>query len=245
MNDVIVLAAGLGRRLAAATTLPKWLAPVGASSPAEVQLAGFCDAGVERLVVVTSPSALDIARAVEPWRDRLAVSLVSNPHAATRNNWYSLVLGFEGWLAIGGDAVTVVNSDLFARPSWMARMLADMAGAEVAAALAIDDVRPLTDEAMKVSATGRWITAIGKRGVVDPRGEYVGVSRWHRAAAMDLLAILTSFVDVPERVDNWYEHGIQEHLLAGAEYLLVPVPDCEWIEIDDERDLDAARALQL
>lgn len=247
MNDVIVLAAGLGRRLAGATTLPKWLAPVGDTSPSAVQLAGLVDAGASRVLVVTSDPATEIERAVEPWRERLQVALVPNPHAATRNNWYSLAVGLEAWLHTGqAEDVTIVNSDLYARPAWFVALLREMWADPEGAALAIDGVRPLTDEAMKVSLAGPGtIGSIGKVGINDPRGEYVGVSRWRRPAAEELLAILWGFEGQPERVDNWYEHGIQEHLLAGARYSMVPVPDSEWVEIDDERDLELARRIAI
>ena len=131
MTDAIVLAAGMGRRLAGATDGPKWLAPVGGSCPAEVQLGAFEAAGIRRIMVVTSPSPSAIAAAVEPWLDRLDIELVQNEHAHDRNNWYSLHLGLDRWLATGGDEVVLVNSDLYAGVDWFIDLMASVKGRPV------------------------------------------------------------------------------------------------------------------
>jgi choline kinase len=247
VTDVIVLAAGLGRRLAGATALPKWLAPVHESCPAAVHLRAFEAAAVGRVHVVVPPRAPEIDALVEPWRGRLDVELVANDHSADRNNWYSLLLGLRAWQRDGaGDAgVVVVNSDLFAGVSWFAQLLRALPQTGAPAALGVDPERGRTDEAMKVGldTAGGQVTAIGKVGVDQPGGEYVGIAWWSRSGAAVLGEVLEGFLDDPARADCWYEHGIAEHIAAGGRYDAVPVPSARWVEIDDEADLATARSL--
>lgn len=247
MTDVVVLAAGLGRRLASVTALPKWLTPVNGSSPADEHLEAFARAGIERVLVVVHPEATIIEAHIDPWRDRLSINLVPNVHAAERNNWYSLLLGIEAWRATDSADLTVVNSDLFASAAWFSALLAAISTSGRPAALAIDPARGRTDEAMKaaLSTSGDEVTAVGKIGIDEPGGEYVGLSWWGRPAALELADILASFTHDPDRADHWYEHAIQCHLDAGARYAAVSVPTSEWVEIDDEADLTAARELPM
>lgn len=245
MTDVIVLAAGLGRRLAGVSALPKWLTPVNGSCPAQAHLEAFERAGVDRVHVVVSPDAASIEEFVEPWRRRLALHLVPNDHAADRNNWYSLLLGLDAVTTTGAADVVVVNSDLFARASWFSALLEHIHLGGHPAALAVDPARGRTAEAMKVAVDteGASVTAIGKVGVSEPAGEYVGLAWWSASAAAALRPVLGGFVGDAARIDNWYEHAIQCHLDDGGRYAAVAVPSSEWVEIDDEADLDAARRL--
>jgi hypothetical protein len=88
------------------------------------------------------------------------------------------------------------------------------------------------------------VTGIGKVGIEDPWGEYVGLAWWSPEAAAELTKVLAGFEGDPARTDHWYEHGIQSHIGAGGRYQAVDVPSDRWVEIDDEADLAAARALR-
>lgn len=213
--------------------------------PAAGHLRAFEAAGVGRVHVVVHPAVDAIDAFIAPWRDRLALDLVVNDHAEDRNNWYSLLLGFDAWATSGGDDVVVVNSDLFADASWFTGLLGAITSCRQPAALAVDPTRGRTDEAMKVAldVDGDHVTAIGKVGIAAPGGEYVGLAWWSRSSALELRDVLAGFVAEPGRVDHWYEHGIQCHLDAGGRYAAVPVPSDHWVEIDDEADLEAARRL--
>lgn len=190
-----------------------------------------------------SPDAGPIEEHVAPWRARLDLSLVVNDHAADRNNWYSLLLGLDAWQPVA-EGVVVVNSDLYADPGWFGALLPRMADRSTGATLAVDPARGRTDEAMKVALdpAGR-VAAIGKVGIDEPGGEYVGLAWWGPTRAAELRHVLASFDGEPRRVDCWYEHGIQAHLETGAAYGSVRVPSSSWVEIDDEDDLRSARRL--
>lgn len=79
----IILAAGVGRRLAGVTDSPKCLLRFGGASLLERQLAMLAEAGVERLTVVTGFAAMRIEQALAVLAPRimpeLAVTTVFNP----------------------------------------------------------------------------------------------------------------------------------------------------------------------
>jgi choline kinase len=247
VTTAIVLAAGLGRRLATETTLPKWLTPVNSTCPALEQLRSFGAAGIDDALVVVGDAEPEISEALSRWDAHVPVRLVPNPHSASLNNWFSLLLGLEAWLATDRDDVVVVNSDLFASSEWFEALLHEVLVSAGDAVLAVDATRGRTDEAMKVSLDriNMRVTGIGKRGIEEIGGEYVGLAWWNRQAAKGIVEHLAAFVGVPERADCWYEHAIQEHLADGAHYTAVSVPSTGWVEIDDQHDLAAARSMVL
>jgi choline kinase len=249
MIDLVVLAAGRGRRLGAlGDDTPKWLLEIGGTTLADRQLeaiqraAGRSGDVVRSVSVVVGHAASAIAsfaaQRVEP-----EIALVDNPSYDEINNWYSLLLALR---ALGeadeADRLVVFNADLLAHPDWFAQFLVDCAGAAAEALIAVDTARPLTDESMKVSvATGapHLLERIGKAGVEDPVGEYVGMFMVRGSAREALTATLETYVGSDAAVDHWYEHAIGE--TAGNRVWVVwPTPDGEWIEIDDEADYASA-----
>ncbi|MDQ2650312.1 MAG: NTP transferase domain-containing protein [Actinomycetota bacterium] len=243
MTTAVILAAGVGKRLATETLLPKWLAPVGDGTPCREQLDSLVLTGPDEVVAVVGVGdpAAAVERYVEPWRDRLSIRLLENPLHDVRNNWYSLLLALED--LDGGDDVLVFNSDLFAAAEWLAEAARRLVTCGEPAALGLDMERPLTDEAMKVSVEHDRCRRIGKVGVDQPKGEYVGISWWSADSAEELRKLLAAYLDQPDAVNNWYEHGIDDHLVAGASYAAVAMPSMDWVEIDDPSDLAAARSL--
>src|SRR5213078_1962422 len=183
-------------------------------------------------------------------RPEPGLALVDNPTFDELNNWHSLLLALQ---ALAGsdraaDRVVVFNADLLAHPHWFARFLLDSADPAAGDALiAVDTVRPLTDESMKVSLRDdapELLSAIGKVGVAGPVGEYVGMFMVRGAARERLRTTLETYIGSDEAVDHWYEHAIGETARDGASWRVWPTPDSEWIEIDDEADYAAALRME-
>ena len=254
---VVVLAAGHGRRLGpAGGPGPKWLIDVGGAPIAERHLTAVEQAlGPDTDVLVVVGHASDrVERYCEARvaRSRLRPLLVRNDQHAQRNNWYSLLVGLDALEgSLGEDQVVVVlNSDLFGPPAWIGALLtaaAELAG--VPGFLAVDVTRPITDEAMKVAAgpsdvTGRrWCTAIGKVGVGDPVGEYVGMSALAPSGRALVHDALRAFTAEEARADAWYEEAFQEISATSPFLTLSPTPSSDWVEIDDAEDLRTAERL--
>ena len=236
----LVLAAGAGRRLRPYTDdLPKALVPLDERRTVlDVTLASFAAAGLTDVAIVAGYRGDAIRARVSGWEAAtgLRISVVWNDHAEDRNNAYSLWCArdvlLEGALLANGDTL---------HPTSVDRLLLD-ADDGTSILLALDDVKTLGDEEMKVlcDGTGR-MKSISKLLPHDADGEYIGVSLVPPAAAPAL-------VDALERTwrhdaQQYYEDAYQLLADEGHAIQVQPIGDVEWTEIDDHVDLARAREL--
>ncbi len=234
----MVLAAGAGKRLGAETAeLPKTLLPVdGDRTILDVALGNFRAVGLEEAVIVTGYAAGRIEERVPELerRHRLRLELVFNPKALEWNNAYSLWCARDA-LARG---VMLANGDTVHPASVEETLLAARGPALV---IAVDDVKPLAEEEMKVHVRqdGR-LDRINK--AIDPstaQGEYIGVTLIEPAAA----APLAEALEATWRRDPslYYEDGFQEFADRGGHVGTAPIGRVDWVEVDDPADLARAR----
>jgi choline kinase len=236
----MVLAAGAGRRLAPYTeTLPKTLVPVdGDRTILDIALGNLAAAGLDRAVVVTgyAAGAIEERRAALEERHGIGLELVFNPKAEEWNNAYSLWCARDHF----GDGVLLINGDTVHPPSVEETLLAAR-GPDIL--LALDDVKPLAEEEMKVHVSGAGrMTRINK--AIDPstaQGEYIGLALIEPAAAGALAdALEATFTRDPQL---YYEDGFQEFSDRGGHVGTAPIGAVEWAEVDDHRDLERAREI--
>src|SRR3954469_13923821 len=235
----MVLAAGAGRRLESLTEdLPKTLLPVyGDSTILDIALATLARAGRERVVVVTGYAAERIAErqvALEA-RHGVALELLFNPKAEEWNNAYSLWCAREHF----AQGVLLCNGDTVHPPEVEERLLAGRGGAEVV--LALDDSKALGHEEMKVLLDQRGLLR-GLNKAHDPgeaAGEYIGLTLIEPEAAAGLAEAL----EATWRRDPglYYEDAFQEYADRGGRVGVASVGGLEWVEVDDQADLDRAR----
>ena len=245
----LVLAAGAGRRLRPDTdALPKALLPVarngqhGEVTILDIALRNLAAVGLSDIVIV-------VGYAADAIRDRVAtlerehgvrLTLVDNDRAEEWNNAYSLWLAREhfaaGALLVNGDTVHPVSVE---------KTLLGAAGnlSQAGIVLAVDDVKRLADEEMKVvtGPDGR-LTRITK--LMDPaqaHGEYIGATLIDPAAA----APLADALEATWRRDPslYYEDGYQELADRGAFIGVAPIGEVEWVEVDNHDDLRRARQI--
>ncbi len=237
----MVLAAGAGKRLESLTDrLPKTLLPVdGDRSILELTLANFAQVGIEEVVIVTGFAAERIEDRVPEFEDEhgLRLTPLRNPKAEEWNNAYSLWCAREHFhrdvLLVNGDTVhpAVVQERLIAvaRPD--------------AVILAVDDVKDLDEEEMKVrlSADGSLEQISKGLDPAEAQGEYVGLTMIGSQTATALAGSL----EATWRRDPglYYEDGFQE--LADREGAVTgaSIGSVAWVEVDDARDLELARAV--
>jgi choline kinase len=237
----MVLAAGAGKRLGEETAeRPKTLLEVdGDRSILDIGLANFAAVGLERAVIVTGYAADRIEELVPALQDRhgLELELVFNPKALEWNNAYSLWCAREhfsrGVLLANGDTV---------HPASVEETLLGARGS-VDVLIAVDDVKPLAEEEMKVHVTEEGLLdRINKS--LDPasaQGEYIGVTLIEPFAADALAdALRATFERDPQL---YYEDGFQELADRGGRVGIAPIGKVDWVEVDDHRDLARARAL--
>ncbi|HYF28347.1 MAG TPA: NTP transferase domain-containing protein [Baekduia sp.] len=239
---VVVLAAGRGSRLGAlGAETPKWLLEVGGRPLADRHLAGVAASGaVASTRVVTGHAAEAIERMLASRPG--APATVHVAEFAERNNWWSLLCALRCLPA--GGAVAVVNADLCVEPATLTAFLDDTAVGDADGVLAVDLLRDLTDESMKVARKpDGTLDRIGKAGVADAAGEYVGMLMARGEVLAALRATLESFVDRPGAAGEWYEGAVARTAAAGTPWHVWPMPSSAWVEIDDDADLGAAQSL--
>jgi choline kinase len=242
----MVLAAGASRRLRPDTDeLPKALLPVsGETTILDIALRNLAAVGMNEVVIIVGHAAHAIADRTADLEATHGVTLelVHNGRALEWNNAYSLWLAREyfsrGALLVNGDTVHPVSVEktlLAARGSG--------AAGRARVILAIDDVKPLADEEMKVVLDARGLLSkISKQ--MDPAkayGEYIGATLIEPSAAVPLAdALETTWRRDP---GLYYEDGYQELADRGGEIAVVPIGDVDWVEVDDHSDLRRAREI--
>jgi choline kinase len=251
---VIILAAGRGSRLGRlGADTPKWLLDVGGATIADRQLTGIVAAdrrvpgGLGAIHVVTghSSAAIDAFAAMRPEHD---LSLLHNVDYARRNNWFSVLLALRAVGDRDGGRVAVINGDLCAEPAWITSFLVAAATTASESLVAVDLERTLTDESMKVAVRPddrSALQAIGKTDVVAPVGEYVGMLMARGDTLAALRDALESFEGAAEAADAWYEGAVALTAQRGTAWRVWGTPDSRWVEIDDDRDHDAAVRLAI
>jgi choline kinase len=253
-THVAILAAGRGTRLGAAVkTTPKWLLDLDGMTVADWHLRAIAAARrslpqAAIAVHVVTGHAADAVRGYARRCGQDGLNIIHNPAYDRLNNWYSLLVALRA-LPARDTRVVVLNGDLFVPQGWMAHFLVDAATTTAEALVAVDMERPLTDESMKVSsrvadgADAATLRAIGKTGVTDPVGEYIGMLMASGSVLSDLRRRLEGFVGVPDAADAWYERAMGHSARAGKEWRLWATPDSGWVEIDDDADRQKALAL--
>ncbi|HEX4063534.1 MAG TPA: phosphocholine cytidylyltransferase family protein [Streptosporangiaceae bacterium] len=242
----MVLAAGAGRRLAPDTdALPKTLLAVdGQDTILDIALRNLAAVGLREIVVVVGHAAEAIEARAPGLQRRYGVTLtlLPNDRALEWNNAYSL------WLASDyfGRGVLLVNGDTVHPVSVEKTLLAaanEAAPDGPGVIIAVDDVKPLADEEMKVVLDARGLLArITKR--MDPAsayGEYIGATLIRPEAAAPLAGAL----EATWRRDPglYYEDGYQELVDRGGAVAIAPIGAVEWVEVDNHDDLRRARVI--
>jgi choline kinase len=245
----MVLAAGAGRRLRPHTdTLPKALLPVdGQTTILDIGLRNLAAVGLSEVVIVVGYAAGAIVDQVARLeRDYgITITLVHNDRAQEWNNAYSLWLArdhFErGVLLANGDTVhpKSVEESVLAR----AGAAASPAPPPGRIVIAIDDVKPLADEEMKVTLDHSGLM-LRITKLMDPavaHGEYMGVTLIEPSSA----AALAGALETTWRRDPglYYEDGFAEFARSGGAVLAAPIGVVDWVEVDNHEDLLRARQI--
>jgi choline kinase len=235
----IVLAAGAGRRLHPLTyALPKTLLEVSDDRTIlDVALANLASVGVRDVVLVTGFAADVVEGRRRDLEDRHGVRIetVFNERALEWNNAYSLWLARE-WFTQG---VVLCNGDTVHPPVVEDTLLASR-GPEIL--LAIDDVKSLADEEMKVIVKDGRVTRITKQmAPSSAAGEYIGVAVLEPAASASLAQALEDTWQA--NPDLYYEDGFQLFADRGGNIGVAPIGAQPWVEVDNHDDLARAREI--
>jgi choline kinase len=233
----VVLAAGSGRRLLPYTSdVPKTLVPVADGlTILDVILGNFASVGITDVAVVVGHAASSVRGLVPDLEERYGVrlELVHNERFGW-NNAYSL------WLArdlLGGGAV-LVNGDTL-HPAAVEKTLLAQRGLGVH--LAVDTLRELTDEAMKVRLDGAGRVVHIAKSLPAADGEYIGVCLVEGAVVPLLAECLAETWQRDPQL--FYDDAFQ--LLADRTRIVsgVAIGALDWVEVDTPADLCRAREI--
>jgi len=235
----LVLTAGAGRRLRPYTDqLPKALIPVdGETTILDIALRNLTEIGLSEVAIVVGHAAAAVADRQSDLERRYGVTLhlVHNDRADEWNNAYSLWLAREhfagGALLVNGDTVHPVSVEK--------TLLAERGPGIL---LAVDDVKRLGEEEMKVTLAGGRLRRITK--LMDPAsafGEYIGATLIEAHAA----PALADALEATWRRDPglYYEDGYQELVDRGGEIRVATIGQVDWVEVDNHEDLARAREI--
>ncbi|URN13649.1 phosphocholine cytidylyltransferase family protein [Streptomyces radiopugnans] len=242
----LVLARGAGRRLRPYTdTLPKALVPVdpageGTTTVLDLTLGNFREVGLTDVAVVVGyrKEAVHERRAALEKKYGVKLHLVENDKAEEWNNAYSL------WCArdVIKEGVILANGDTV-HPVSVEQTLLEARGKGQRIILALDTVKKLADEEMKVvTEPGRGVRRITKlMDPADATGEYIGVTLIEGDAAADLADALKATYERDPQL--YYEDGYQEMVDRGLTIDTAAIGDVRWVEIDNHDDLNKAREI--
>ena len=229
----IILAAGVGKRLATVTRdRPKCLIELGGRSLLVRYLDALLEAGIKTAVIVVGHQREMIRAAVGESYRGLAIRYVVND-LYERGSLYSL------WLArvTFDDDLLIMDADVLCPNSFVARLV----HSPHPNAILIDEtVRQQSEERMAVIRGGR-VVALTKRIPNEPPdfiGEGVGFLKVTREDARRMLAAMEPFVARGE-LDMEYEDTWEtffRDITVGYE----KVGGQPWIEIDFQEDIERA-----
>jgi choline kinase len=232
----IILAAGVGRRLAPLTDhTHKALLPVGGRSLLDRMLASLAACGVEESVLVVGHCQDQVRRAAGSARGGMRISYVVNP-AYQQGSIRSLWCARETMLS---ESTLVMDADVLFPERFLTRLIA----APAPSALLLDRGFQDTGEEVKLYAVGDRVIALGKKLVPeawDVIGEGVGFFKCSATHAPEYIGLLEESIQETGGA-NEYEDALHR-LLARVPVGWVDVTGLPWTEVDFAEDLRRAEA---
>jgi choline kinase len=224
-----ILAAGLSSRFGQGQ---KALYAIDGVSLLERSLRQLLDAGVSTVTVVCGHRAEDVEQAT---RDLAldGVTTLKNEKYDVWNNFYSVELACSD--APAGDLL-LVNGDVVYLASALVAVLEPATG-DLFLCVADEE---FDEEAMKVSAHGGIVRALGKAlPQASFGGEFIGISRLTPAARRWYVGF-SNWARSHDLTGIYYE-DIYDGLCGGLTAVACGVARDAWAEIDERGDLDRAQ----
>ena len=233
---VVLLAAGVGRRLGDATPGPKVLLEFSGQTLLERHLRTLMSCGIEDIGLTVGYQSHAIGQEVARLGLEDRVRLIPNPDFRKG----SLVsLSVQGDRLRGGRPVMLMDGDVLYDPAMIGRLLT-APGENI---LLMDrDIGP-GDEPVKVCFRGETIVDFRKKPehAHDRHGESVGFFRFSPAMAARLAVQCQVLADAGGGMLE-YEEAIRDLILAEPErFAVADISDIPWIEIDFADDVTRAR----
>lgn len=234
--SVILLVAGVGRRLGAAVAAPKVLLEFGGQTLLERHLRGLIAQGIKDIVLTVGFESDQIRQELARLGLDRQIGLIENPDFRAG----SLVsLWVQAQRLRAGRTVLLMDGDVLYDPAMIGRLLRG----EGENILLLDRTIEPGDEPVKICLRGGQIVDLRKipANPHDWYGESVGFFRFSPDMAGELAERCDWYVS-QGLTSVEYEEAIRDLILkAPARFAAAEVSDIPWTEIDFAEDVSRAR----
>ena len=234
--SVILLAAGVGRRLNGSADGPKVLLHFGGRSLLERHLTALHDNGIEDIAITVGYEAGQIRAELERLGMSDRIELIENPDFR-QGSLISLWVQRERMKS--GRTIVLIDGDVLYPPEMIRRLIE----APQENVLLLDRNLEPGDEPVKICLKDGRIVDFRKKPVFDHdwHGESVGFFRFSPAMAAELADICGDYV-THGRTAEEYEEAIRDKILVEPQrFAATDISDIPWTEIDFVEDVDRAR----
>ncbi|MCP5005627.1 MAG: phosphocholine cytidylyltransferase family protein [Planctomycetes bacterium] len=230
---VIILAAGVGKRMSTVTNeIPKCLIKMGESTLLEKYLESFSRQGLKDIVIVVGHHKEKIKEVVRTKGQNFNIRYIENEQY-TKGSILSL------WYARNelNEDTLIMDADVL----FHEKLLTKLVTAKDQNCFLLDECFEDSGEEMKLFVTGGKVTGISKQSSYDCElvGEGVGFLKLSKEGGPILKSVLEEF-ERSGKVNVEYEDALHE-ILPQCRVGFERVGDLPWIEIDFEADIEKAR----
>lgn len=236
-NKALILAAGLGTRLAPITNdRPKSLVPVNGKPILLKQIENLKLNGIVDITIVSGYKADALEKAVHEKYPE--IKIVESVDYATTNNMYSAYLGIK---AMFPDGIIrpfyMMNADVFYDASIISALEKDERSN-----LVVVDMGRYIEESMKVIEKDGRLVAISKQIMPeDALGCSIDVYKFGADGGKAFFDHCVEYIEDKKELKKWSEVALDD-AFSDAVFQACPL-DGRWLEIDNHEDLAAAEAL--
>lgn len=236
-NKALILAAGLGTRLAPITNdRPKSLVPVNGKPILIKQIENLKANGIVDITIVSGYKADALEQAVHEKYPE--IKIVESVDYATTNNMYSAYLGIKALFPDGNiRPFYMMNADVFYDASIITALEKDGRSN-----LIVVDMGRYIEESMKVVERDGRLVAISKQITPeDALGCSIDVYKFGADGGKAFFDRCVEYIEERKELKKWSEVALND-ALADVVFQACPL-DGRWLEIDNHEDLAAAEAL--
>ena len=233
-NKALILAAGVGNRLAPITDrLPKSLVPINGKPIIFKQVENLIDNGVSDITIVAGYKSDMLEEAIHGvWPE---IHIVNSTNYSNTNNMYSAWLGIRSMFPDGSIVpFLMMNADVFFDSSVLTELLATSSPNAV-----VVDIGRYIEESMKVVEKDGRLIAISK--TITPEeaiGSSIDVYKFGIDGGRAFFAKCSEYIKVKNELRHWSEVALND-AFAEAEFRVCQLVG-RWVEIDNLQDLTAA-----
>jgi len=236
-NKALILAAGLGTRLAPITNdRPKSLVPVNGKPILLKQIDNLKMNGIVDITIVSGYKADALEKAVHEKYPE--IKIVESVDYASTNNMYSAYLGIKAMFPDGDiHPFYMMNADVFYDPSVITALEND-----TRRNLVVVDMGRYIEESMKVIEEDGRLVEISKQ--ITPEnalGCSIDVYKFGVDGGQAFFKRCCEYIEDKKELKKWSEVALND-AFADVVFQACPLQG-RWLEIDNHEDLAAAEAL--